>query len=401
VRGRFVLRAPIALEVACGAVGVAAFAGLVYAGFAGAQDEQANILPTFVFVIFWVGFPFAALLLGDVFSLFNPWRALGRATGWVVARVSAPPAPIPYPERLGRWPAAVGLFGFAWLELAFVGRIDPSNLSIAALVYAAIQLVGMSVYGERTWIRNGDAFAVTWSFFARLSAFEWNTGTLRVRRPLSGVTSIDMRPGTVALICVAIGTTSFDGFGAGTIWNDLAIDLVPRIIDLGPNGDQALEILQTVGLLAAVGVIYGLYRLGIQGVAGVDRRRRPAELSRVFAHSLIPIALAYLVAHYFSLLAYQGQAIVRLLSDPLGDGSDVLGTADTNIDYTWIGATGIWYVQVAALVVGHVAGLVLAHDRAIAIYDDARTATRSQCWMLGVMVCFTCLALYLLSAASQ
>jgi hypothetical protein len=107
------------------------------------------------------------------------------------------------------------------------------------------------------------------------------------------------------------------------------------------------------------------------------------------------------VAHYFSLLAYQGQALAALASDPLGDGSNLLGTASTTINYTWISATGIWYVQVAALVLGHVAGLTLAHDRALALYDKVRDATRSQYWMLAVMVAFTSLGLWLLSAAAQ
>jgi hypothetical protein len=133
----------------------------------------------------------------------------------------------------------------------------------------------------------------------------------------------------------------------------------------------------------------------------VDDGLSSDELARRFAHTLIPIAFAYLVAHYFSLLLFQGQAIVYLASDPLGQGSDLVGTASSTIDYSLIGANGIWYVQVAALVTGHVGGLVLAHDRALALWSDSRIATRSQYWMLLVMVTFTCLGLWLLSAASQ
>ena len=137
------------------------------------------------------------------------------------------------------------------------------------------------------------------------------------------------------------------------------------------------------------------------GMRGVDGKRSASELARLFVFTLVPISLAYVVAHYFSLVAYQGQDLWRLLSDPLGDGSDILGTGDRSIDYTVIGANGIWYVQVGALIVGHVAGLILAHDRALVLYKRARQATRSQYWMLGVMVAFTCLGLWLLSAAAQ
>jgi hypothetical protein len=133
----------------------------------------------------------------------------------------------------------------------------------------------------------------------------------------------------------------------------------------------------------------------------VGRGHRTRELARSFAHGLAPIAFAYAVAHYFSLLVFQGQATAFLVSDPLGQGSDLFGTADAQIDYSAISANGIWYVQVGALVVGHVAGLILAHDRALALYEDVREATRSQYWMLLVMIGFTSLGLWLLSATNS
>jgi hypothetical protein len=132
----------------------------------------------------------------------------------------------------------------------------------------------------------------------------------------------------------------------------------------------------------------------------VDPSRSPRELARLFAHSLVPIAFAYVLAHYFSFLAYQGQAMGFLLSDPLGKGWDLLGTADQTIDYGVVSANGIWYVQVGSLIVGHVAALVLAHDRALTLYKDPKQATNSQYWMLAVMVCFTTLGLWLLSEAN-
>ncbi len=141
-----------------------------------------------------------------------------------------------------------------------------------------------------------------------------------------------------------------------------------------------------------IGLVALLWALGIAGMPG----RPSAQL----AHALIPILAAYVVAHYFSLLAYNGQDLARLASDPLGDGSDLFGGAGATIDYGVVSATAIWYVQVAALVVGHVAALVLAHDRALVLYASHREATRSQVVMLLMMVCFTFLGLWLLSAAN-
>ena len=144
----------------------------------------------------------------------------------------------------------------------------------------------------------------------------------------------------------------------------------------------------------------GFYWLGVLGAKSVGGGFSANRLANAFVHSLVPIALAYVAAHYFTLLLFQGQALGYLVSDPLGDGSDLFGTADSQIDYTLIGANATWYWQVGFVVAGHVTALTLAHDRALAIYDKARLAVRSQYWMLAVMIGFTSLALWLLSQSN-
>jgi hypothetical protein len=405
-RERPVLKVPAALEVLCGVLGVAAFVITVYAGYAGSQTATANLAPTVVYVVFWVAIPFATVLLGDVFAAFNPWRAVARGAAWLYGRVrrGEAPAALPYPAWLGRWPAALGILAFAWVELVYVSKDDPSQLATMMLLYAAVQLIGMSVYGIEAWSRNADAFGLYFRLFSMLSALHWRARTLYVRLPLAGAPALDAGPGTVALLCTMIGTVSFDGLSQGAIWTGqggIAPELQQRFVNLGFSGEVALEITFTIGLLTMVGLISGLYRLGVVGMHSVGRGHDTTELSRRFVHSLIPIALAYVVAHYFSLLMYQGQAVAYLVSDPLGDGSNVFGTATATINYNLVGANGVWYVQVFALVCGHAAGLTLAHDRALVLYTRARDAMRSQYWMLAVMVAFTSLGLWLLSAAAQ
>ncbi len=398
---RVVARVPRALEVLAGAVGVALFALVVYAGLAGSQTVTANLAPTFVYVLFWVGVPVVSVVLGDVFRPLNPWRAVGRAAGWVAARVTrgaGAPEPLTYPEHLGRWPAAVGIFAFAWVELVYEGRDDPSTIAVLALAYAAIQLVGMALYGVEPWTRNADGFAVYFRLFAQLSPLDWTDGRLAVRRPLSGLTALRPGPGLVALLVVVIGSTSYDGFREGELWSGALRDLQTTGVDAGLNAIQAIELGGTIGLLGMCLLIGLLYRIGVAGMASVAPGS--GELAGRFAHSLVPIAFAYVFAHYFSLRAYQGQATAYLASDPLGDGSNLLGTASATIDYSVVSANAIWYVQVASLLAGHVAGLVLAHDRALGVFGDAKVATRSQYWMLAVMVAFTSLGLWLLSAGS-
>ena len=404
---RRVWRVPAVLEVACGLIGIAAFALVVYAGFAGTQAPTANLAPTVIYVIFWVGIPFVSAVFGDVFAAFNPWRAIARGVAWVAGRVSGGrlPEPMAYPQWLGRWPVVAGILVFAWIELVFDAsrRDDPSLLAVLALAYAATQLVGMSVFGIETWTRRADPFAVYFNLFSRLAPLHWRDRVLYRRPPLSGAPQLDVVPGTVALLCTMIGTTSFDGLSQGQLFigpNGIVAKLQPRFVNLGFTQLTALEITFTIGLLFMVCFVGAIYRAGVAGMGSIGGRHASGELAQRFAHSLIPIAFAYVVAHYFSLLAFQGQAMASLGSDPLGDGSDIFGTAASTISY-FISATGVWYVQVAALVLGHAAGLTLAHDRALTVYRRVRDATRSQYWMLAVMVGFTSLGLWLLSASAQ
>ena len=391
------------VDVACGTIGVALLALVLYSGYAGEQTVTANWAPTFVYVGFWLGLVPLSLLFGDIFRAFNPWRALGRATGWVIGRLSSSvPEVLPYPRRLGHWPAAIGLLAFGWLELVSTSGDDPSTVATATLIYSAVTFVGMSLYGVEQWSRNAEAFGVYFGLFARMSPIERRDGRLGLRTPLSGLPRWEAGPGSVALLAVMIGVVSFDGLSAGKPFNDLiggVIEWLRDDVGLGPA--QALQLVYGGSMIAAVALAAGLYLLGMQGAHGVDRTHSTRELARSFVHTLVPIALAYVAAHYVSLLLLQGQALAFLASDPLGRGSDLFGTAAASIDYAFISATAFWYMQVGFVVAGHVFALILAHDRALALYDDAKAAVRSQYWLLAVMVVFTTLALWLLAQARE
>jgi hypothetical protein len=402
-RGRRLFRMPGFVEPLLGLIGVAAFVAVVYSGLRGAQDAQSNLAPTIIYVHFWVGMAVVSVLFGDVFRALNPWRAIARFVAWVAGRVAREemPAPLAYPERIGRWPAAITILIFVWVELAYVNRDDPSQLAIMALAYAAVQLVGMSFYGIESWENRADGFQVLWTTYARLAPLHRRGQELWARPPLNGAPRLAVVPGTLALLVVAIGTTSFDGFSNGPLWASLGPDLSRLFGHLGFGLTARGELANSVGILGMCLLIGVFYHLGIRGMSSIGRGHTTAELSKQFAHTLIPIAVAYALAHYFSLLMYQGQAIGYLISDPLGHGSNLFGTADASIDYNVVTATGIWYVQVGALVLGHIGGLILAHDRALAIYRNPREAVRSQYWMLIVMIGFTSLGLWLLSALTS
>jgi hypothetical protein len=400
---RRLLRLPRVLDALAGAIGLALFALVVYIGFDGAQEANANFSVTFIYVVFWVGVPVASVLFGDVFAALSPWRALARLlrAGATLARGGRPPGRLSYPRRLGMWPAVAAIVGFAWLELVYVpaDRDHPATLAALSLAYFGLMLAGMCAFGVEQWSSQADGFGVYFNLLSRLAPLvRRKDGCLWLRRPLSGVTSLRVGAGTVAMVCTVIGTTTFDGFSNGGIWRNNEPSIQSWFSDLGLAQTPSIELAYSLGLVLCILLIAAVYRVGILGVRGVSDRYSTRELSARFAHTLVPIGFAYVLAHYFSLLLWQSQAMGYLISDPLGNGSNIFGTAAYQINYHVISYAGIWYVQVGALLLGHVGGLALAHDRALVLYGEPEEAVRSQYWMLAVMVAFTSFGLWLLSS---
>ena len=396
-------------EVLAGMTGVLLLAVVVWSGLSGTELNDRNFAPTFVFITYWLGLVLLSVLFGDVFRAFSPWRAIGRVYGGGFRLVAGESwqAPLRLPEWLGRWPAAVGVVTFAWFELIWAGGgsqgggLTPHDVSVAALVYTAYALGGMALFGIDTWLARGEAFSVYFGMFSHLAPLEVRSGRLGVRRALAGLARWATGPGSLPVVVTAIGITAFDGAQEGALRGAINT-LYDGFRDLGLSYAGSYRLSATLFLIASIAAIAVIYWIGVVGMRSVRGSPGAAELGWRFAHTLVPIALAYLVAHYFSYFVFGEQAqFTYLLSDPLGNGSNYFGTVTGGIDYGALGASAIWYVQVAALVLGHVTGLTLAHDRAITIYGDPDRASRSQRWMLFVMVCFTCLGLFLLSQSNR
>ncbi len=380
-----------AVQVLCGVVGVGLLVVTIVAGYVAPGAALEQWASTFLLNTVWVGLVFASILFGDIYRAFSPFRAIGRLL---------PSLNRPYPERFGRWPAAVLLLVFTWVELVSRwGENNPPMLVTAALGYTILTLAAQYVWGVETWTRKGEAFAVYFNLFSRLSIFETRDGVVGLRRPLGGLPRLDPVPGTVAFVTVMIGTVTFDGLSQGPLWKDVSADVVDALDGIGIGAITATKIAATFGLLIGVGLVAGFYRLGIEGARSVGGGLSFQKLEYGFIHSLVPIAAVYVAAHYLTFLVFEGQAITYLASDPFGQNWNLFGTVDNGINYNVFPQENAWYVQVAVVVVGHVAALTLAHDRALVLYRDTRLAVRSQYWMLGVMVGFTSLALWLLAQA--
>jgi hypothetical protein len=389
------------LRVALGALSVGLL-GLVWAaGAFGSELPNENLAPTFVYVVFWLGTAALVVLLGNVWAVLDPWRAVADAVAWAAGRAGMDEdPPFSYPAWLGRWPATLLLFSFVTLELVYVEPANPRALAVAIALYSAITWAGMAAFGRRAWRENGDGFAVYFGLLSRLAVFGAREREGRrqivVRRPLSGLTRIEGRPGTVAFVAVMLGSVAFDGFSRSTWWQDRLFNLRAPLVESDPGFADLLGMgFNLVGLLAAVLFVALAYLLAVAGAQAVAGRA--VSFEGVFLGSLIPIAFVYAVSHYFTLLLYQGQYAIKLLADPLGRGWALLGLADFQPKVGFLDPNTVWYIQVAVLVIGHVVGLVVAHDRALALVPSAATAARTQYAMLALMVLYTVGGMWLLS----
>jgi hypothetical protein len=392
---------PGALEPLAALAGLVLTGIVVYSALAGTTDTATNLAPTFVWVAFWVAVPLATVVLGDFYSALDPWRTIARVAGAASRALGRPPGtPHPYPAKVGRWPAAAGLVLIGWMELVWIRRDDPRALGVVIVSYGLIQLAGMARYGIVGWRRNADPFAVYTHILSHAAPVVVEPDRrVSLRAPLSGLPALEATAGTVAVMCALIGTTSYDGLSRGTLWTKALPHVTSFGASLGLSPNAAAEFAGTIGLLTALAIVAAVYRIGVTGMRKMTRGATNAAMGARFAHTLVPIAVAYVVAHYFSLVATQGQALASLASDPLGNGANIFGTASVTVNYALLSAGTIWAVQVIALVSGHVGGLILAHDRALTTYADHKRAIRSQRYMLVVMVGFTSLGLWLLSGA--
>ncbi|WP_197376345.1 hypothetical protein [Mycolicibacterium baixiangningiae] len=365
-----------------------ALTGLVFtlwvamAAFFGPQNAE-NPLPGVFYVLIWVGLVALSWAIGPVWRAISPVRALYR-----VLRLNRRKDRPPYPVRLGYWPAAFGLFAFVWLELA-----SPDPGSVAAirtwlLVYLAVTFAGALWFGER-WCARADPFEVYSVVASRLSVFrrQLDTGRIAIGNPFDHLPTLPVRPGTVAVLSVLLGSTAFDSFSAMPVWRNF--------VDSTADGPVTATMLKTAGLAVFALIVAVTFSAAAMATGGVDRARR-RELPGLMAHSLIPIVIGYVFAHYLSYLIERGQQTVILLADPLQRGWNLFGLGDAEVSYLLsLHPSVLATLKVAFVVAGHMAGVVAAHDRALRLLPSAHQIT-GQLAMMLVMVGYTFMGLYLL-----
>lgn len=373
-----------AWRVGCRVLGFVVF---LYAAMAAVLGKDVVINPIFgvFYVWWWVGLVPLSLLLGPVWKAISPARTINLA----FAKVSGSDPErglLVYPERLGYWPAALGLFAFVWMELVYPYSTELGPVRLWCAAYVAVMLVGGALFGN-TFYERADPFEVYSTLVSRLSVWGRRGDLIVVRSPLANLDATPVRPGMVAVVAVLFGSTAFDSFKDSTRWLSFVQDT-----------DISTYLLDNVALVAFCVGVGLVFTLGCV-LTGLGDDLRRGELPNLLAHSVVPIIVGYIVAHYLRYLVEVGQLTLIQASDPFSDGSNYLGTANLEPWY-WLAyhPTFLANLKVVAVVAGHVLGVIAAHDRAIRILPPRHQLT-GQLPLLFAMVAFTVGGLYLLFAA--
>ena len=373
-----------AFSVVVRALGFAFFLYVAAAAVAG-PDLLTN--PTFgvFYVLLWVGIVPLSLLFGPFYRAISPVRTVNL----LMAKLSGSDPDVglrEYPARLGYWPAAIFLFAFVWFELVYPHNAELGPVRLWCAVYVAVMLLGGAVFGSRFY-EHADPFEVYSTLVGHLSVWGRHEGTLVVRSPLANLDTVPVRPGLLAAAAVLLGSTAFDSFSDSAFW-------LERVQSSSVDA-SLLNLAALIAFCLLVGVLFGAATMA----TGIDDGAQRTALPGLFAHSLVPIVVGYIVAHYLSYLVEQGQQTLIQLSDPFGTGANYLGTGDRAVNY-WLSfhPTFLAVTKVVGVIVGHVLAVVAAHDRAVRLLPLRHQLT-GQLPLLLVMVGFTSGGLFLLFGA--
>ena len=408
------------------AAGLLLFGAVLWASLFSPLGAGASIAPVAIFVVFWVGVQLMSAVFGDIWRLLSPWDTMATIGAWLKvtwfkALVSSNRKSTPVPPRWASgFVAVVAVAVFLWMELVYPEPSETRLLGWLIFAYTVLMLCGASLWGRR-WLRENEGFAVLFTMIGAMGIFSGgnkaevpkrhagdagnidnadNAGEVRVRWPIAGLANLKMTYFGTALVLVVLGSTTFDGLSGTLWWTNLQRGRSGwETVPMSTLGLLGCVLAVTLGYYLAMAVALWLLRRSNKGpMTQISLPRQAIHLGQHFSHSLIPLLVAYSVAHYFSLLVFEGQDFVALLSDPFAVGWDIFGTAHFRINYRVVSAELIAWVQALAIVIGHVAGVMVAHDRAVELLPR-RLALRSQYPLLAVMVGYTITGLILLLKA--
>ena len=362
----------------------------VVSGIFGDQNPAFNILPTVVWILFAIGITFFSALIGNIWTLINPFTTLYEYGEILLQKIGITWKSEPLPVSWGILPAILLFFSFRWIENVSLMSSDPRPLASFVLSYAVITFIGMAMFGKNEWLKKADPFSVFFSFLSRFSITEARDGVVYLRPPAVGLLNQSATFSEMAFILLMLSSVAADGMLTTPLFQQLFNILLALGLPWYFVGTAGL-----LSLFAIFAAVYYAFSFLTKTISGDFSA--PIEVAQRFICSLLPISIAYEFAHYVSILVIEGQRVLYLVSDPFGKGWNLFGTADYEISYTTLNLKILWNVQVALIVIGHVIAVVIAHAIARRYFGDDRKTLISQYPMLALMIFYSCLSLWIMA----
>ena len=372
----------------------------IFSGFYGDQQPSNNIFPTFFWIIWWVGIAYISALIFNIHNIVNPWNNIyliyeNSAILFTKSKVNPW---FEYPKSWGWWPAAIFMWILAWIELVYPYAALPSALSRILIVYSIITIIGMLAFGRTVWLKYGEIFNVVFDLFNRFSSVVFLPDRKTIVLRFFGMGLKDNREVRMSLVMTHLSILSviaFDGFSATPIWGELLVNVYPLVEGLGSNAVLVIKSLLLGTFPLFFLLVYMIVMFCIHTITG--KTTTISELAKTFILSLVPISIAYHLAHYLGFLLIQGQMIIPLISDPAGLGWDIFGTANYKPNIGIIDARFAWYASIVFIVIGHISAAYLSHVAAAQKFKDYKIALLSQYPMMVLMVLYTMLSLWMIA----
>ena len=365
---------------------------VVAAGLLGKQVSAFNIAPTVVWILFSVGITYVSAFIGNIWTAINPWKTIFTWLEEVSPGLSLEKE---WPKVFGIWPAVILFIVYRWIENIYPNSAQPSTLSLLIVTYTLITFIGMIYFGRVNWLRFGDPFSVFFRFLSKFSITELRVVNgekeLNLRLPAVGLLEEEhIEVSHTVFVLFMLSSVAFDGVLATPIWQQMYLFL----FNIGLPG----LVVGTIGLLTLLSVFIGVYFIFSTFVRLCAKNTEPVyRVAYTFVFSLLPIAIAYEVAHFVSLLLIEGQRILYLISDPFGFGWNIFNTVSYKISFQVINLKTLWNWQVGLIIIGHIAAVYIAHMIALRFFQDRKSAIRSQYPMLLLMVFYTIFSLWIIA----
>ena len=336
---------------------------LILPGLIGNEEAKTSITPLIIWVFLWIGVPVLGLVFGDIYSKFNP--------------LSIIPSPEKKPSTV--WFAAALFLGLTWFELVWRKPGNPTHIGIVFILLMLIT-TGTRIIFSKASIEV-DPLHLLHHLYAKL---RFTVSKPIYKNMLENIANLSNFKGMEYFILLMIGTVTYDGLRGTTFWYNLF-------------GSSTLDI--TFSTFAFFGiniVIIGSYRFACWFALKVSGEKQDLNnISLLFGHTMLPIAFAYHVTHYLSLLLYESQTILYRLNDPYGIGWNLFGIDEVTINY-FLTPVALWGIQVFVTLAGHMLSVVLAHDLAIKLFGHQQS-DKTQYIFLLITVGLTLQALFVLS----